>query len=216
MLSADEVEAMIRSCEHLRAVWLHYQVLFEESELRRSLLHRIAPIFFDDLSQVFIEHLVLQVCRITDPALAKRGRVNLTLDYVLREGNFAAAPGDLVRLTELHGSIAGFRSKIVPARNRLVSHLDREAVMGGRPLGGASKAEWDAFWTDLEAFLHIVYTRYVDPSGTFYLNRIRMLTDADSVVKALKECTFFRAALDHNALTDTVADLAAASEFFDA
>jgi hypothetical protein len=41
-----EIEAMANFCVHLRSVWRHYEILFEEGELRRTLLHRVAPTFF--------------------------------------------------------------------------------------------------------------------------------------------------------------------------
>ena len=91
MALKDEIEAMVNFCVHLRSVWRHYEILFEEGVLRRTLLHRVAPTFFGDLNQVLIEQLVLQICRLTDPAVTT-GRTNLTLDYVLQEVDFTGAP----------------------------------------------------------------------------------------------------------------------------
>ena len=184
MLSADEVAAMANFCVHLRSVWRHYEILFEEGELRRNLLHRIAPTFFGDLNQVLIEQLVLQICRLTDPEITM-GRTNLTIDYVVRNADFSAAPGDLARITVLRDSIHQFRSKIVSARNRLIGHLDRDAVMAGMPLGGASGAEWLKFWEDLNEFLHVVYKRYVDPGGTFYLNDVGLIADSGLIAPSI-------------------------------
>ncbi len=215
MALKDEIEAMANFCVHLRSVWRHYEILFEEGELRRTLLHRVAPTFFGDLNQVLIEQLVLQICRLTDPAVTN-GRTNLTLDYVLQEVDFTGAPEQQARATALRDSIKVFRSKVVPARNRLIGHLDRDAVIAGVPLGGASEAEWTQFWEDLDQFLNLVHTRYVDPSGTFHLNDVGMISDADSLVKALKESTYFHLALNNNAITQPLADIAFDSEFTDA
>ncbi len=144
------------------------------------------------------------------------GRTNLTIDYVVRNADFSASPGDLARIEGLRDSINQFLLKIVPARNRLIGHLDRVAVMTGKALGGASDGDWQQFWDDLDEFLHVVYTRYVDPGGSFYLSGVGMFSDADSVVKALKESTYFHRALDNNDLTQKVADIAFGSEFFNA
>jgi hypothetical protein len=115
------------------------------------------------------------------------GRINLTIDDGIREADFSRAPEDQARIKKLRDSIHLFRSKIIPARNRLIGHLDLDAVMAGQPLGPASEAEWKQFWDDLEQFLHLVHTRYVDPSGHFVLNDVGMISDPDSLVKALKE-----------------------------
>lgn len=215
MALKDEIEAMAQFCVHLRSVWRHYEILFEEGELRRTLLHRIAPVLFGDLNQLFIEQLVLQICRLTDPPVTM-GRTNLTIDYVIREADFSGAPGDQARIKKLRDSIHQFRSKIVPARNRLIGHLDRDDVMAGQPLGPASEAEWKQFWDDLEQFLHLVHTRYVDPGGHFMLNAVGMISDANSLVKALKESTYFHRALDDHIITRRVADIGFDSEFTNA
>ena len=73
MLTADEVTTVEHYCVHLRSVWRHYQILFEEGELRRALLHRIAPVFFGDLNQILIEQLILQICKLTDPETTMGG-----------------------------------------------------------------------------------------------------------------------------------------------
>ncbi|WP_296745747.1 hypothetical protein [Mesorhizobium sp.] len=215
MALKDEIEAMAHFCVHLRSVWRHYEILFEEGELRRTLLHRIAPVFFGDLNQLLIEQLVLQICRLTDPPVTM-GRTNLTIDYVIGEADFSGAPADQARIKTLRDGIHDFRSKIVPARNRLIGHLDRDAVMAGQPLGPASDAEWKQFWDDLEQFLQLVHTRYVDPNGHFMLNDVGTSSDADSLVEALKESTYFHHALNDHALTQRVADIGFSSEFSNA
>lgn len=215
MALKDEIEAMTNFCVHLRSVFRHYEILFEEGELRRTLLHRTAPVFFGDLNQLLIEQLVLQICRLTDPPVTM-GRTNLTIDYVIREADFSGAPEDHARVSALRDRIHQFRSKILPARNRLIGHLDLVAAMAGQPLGPASDAEWAQFWDDLEQFLHLVYTRYVDPGGHFMLNDVGMISDADSLVKALKESTYFHRALNDHSLTQRLADIGFNSEFSDA
>ena len=43
-----------------------------------------------------------------------------------------------------------FRKKVVIARNQLIGHLDRKAVLAGVPLGAADEGEWNQFWLDLQ------------------------------------------------------------------
>jgi hypothetical protein len=211
-VTADEVKAVVDYSVHLRSAWRHYQILFEDGELRRTLLHRIAPIFFGDLNKVLIEQLVLQICKLTDPATTG-SRKNLTLDCLVDHGDFTGAAAECDRARALRDSIGQFRAKIVVARNKLISHLDRESVMAGIALGGASDAEWEQFWDDLDALLHILHTRFVDPSGYFHLNDVSMISDADSLVKALKESTYFHEGLAAGGITQTLADIADNGEF---
>jgi hypothetical protein len=75
----EDVEAFADSCVLLRSEWVHFNTLFEGSDLKRELLQTIAPTFFSDLNRLFIEHLVLHICRLTDDAQTM-GRKNLTLN----------------------------------------------------------------------------------------------------------------------------------------
>jgi hypothetical protein len=85
--------------------------------------------------------------------------------------------------------LQAFRRKLVPARNKLISHSDRAAVLAGQTLGGVSQRESDQFWLDLQDFICIVYEKVV---GTyFYINGVSMLSDADGLLKALKQAESF-------------------------
>ena len=66
-VSAADVDAFSNFCVSLRSIWRHYQIIFEGTDLRRELLQSIAHTFFGDLNQLLIEHLILQICKITDP-----------------------------------------------------------------------------------------------------------------------------------------------------
>ena len=73
----EDVQAFADSCVLLRSQWEHFRILFEGSDLRRELLQSAAPTFFGYLNRLFIEHLVLHICRLTDDAQTM-GRKNLT------------------------------------------------------------------------------------------------------------------------------------------
>jgi hypothetical protein len=214
-VSAADVTAFTNFCVSLRSFWRHYQIVFEGTDLQRELLQSIAPTFFGDLNQLLIEHLILQICKITDPE-ESLGRKNLTVKFLLNNSDFSATPGQLDKLKRLSDSMHNFRAKIVPARNRLIGHLDRESVLLGQSLGGAENSEWNQFWLDLQGFLQIVHERYIDPKGHFYLNGVAQLSDADYLVKALKESTYFHALLDDRTMTRKAGDVAFASKYSEA
>jgi hypothetical protein len=213
IVASADVAKFANLCVSARSTWTHYQTLFEASPLRRELLNEIAPVFFGDLNQMLIEHLVLQVCKITDPAQTS-GRSNLTVKYLVQHGTYP--PADLVSLTELSNSMEQFRAKVVPARNRIISHVDLEAVQEGVPLGGAATSEWDQFWQDLESFVQLVHRHYVDAAWDFRITEVGMLSDSDGLVKALRESTYFQNIVADHTLTQRAADIAFASKFAEA
>jgi transcriptional regulator with XRE-family HTH domain len=216
-VSTNDVEAFCNFCVSMRSIFRHYKILFNEdaANLRRELLDSIAPTFFRDMSEMLIEHLILQICKITDPE-ESFGRKNLTVTFLINNSDFSAAPGKLKRLKSLSDSMHAFRVKILPARNRLIGHLDRHSVLDGKALGGADEGEWVQFWLDLQSFLNIMHQHYIDPSGHFYLNGVGYLSDADSLIKALKESTYFGTLLHDKTLTQKCADVAFTSKYYEA
>jgi hypothetical protein len=215
-VTAADVSAFSDFCASLRYYWWHYHILFEGSDLQRELLLSIAPKFFSDIRDLLNEHLILKICKITDPEESTGGRKNLTAKFLVKNSDFSTAPTELDKLKKISESMHKFRDKIVPARNKLIGHLDRESVHLGQLLGGADVDEWHRFWRDLQDFVQILHKRYVDPSGVFYLNNITQPTDVDSLIKALKESNYFRALLNDKALTKKVSDTAFNSKYFDA
>jgi hypothetical protein len=212
LVTKDDVKAFCDTCVLLRSTWEHYRILFEGSDRKRELLQGIAPTFFGDLHALFVRHLVLEICKITDPARTM-GRENLTIKFLIKHSDFSSAPTTLDKLKRLSGSIHAFRDKIVPARNRFIAHLDRESVQLSQSLGGAPQEDWIQFWIDLQDFLNIMDKHYIDPNGHFYLNGIALLSDAD--IKALKESTYFRTLLDSKETSRQASDVAFGSKFFD-
>src|SRR5262249_21120047 len=70
------------------------------------------------------------------------------------------------------------------ARNKLISHLDRDSILAGHLLGAATDQEWGQFWLDLQDFIYIVHRKVIGSS--FYLNGEAGRSDAGDLLKALK------------------------------
>lgn len=212
-----DVKKFIDHCVILRAFWTHYQTIFEGSDLQRELLQNTAHKFFCDLNHMLIEHLILQICKLTDPemTLGKRKR-NLTIPFLVNNADFAATPRDMAKLQKIAAQIDKFRKRIVPARNKLISHLDLDAAHRRKSLGGASVAAWRKFWLDLQDLVTILYKRYVHARVPFYLNGVAMMSDADQLVRAIKESTYFHVLLHDRNLTRHVSEVAFSSKYYGA
>jgi hypothetical protein len=107
-------------CIDLRACWWHYRTLFEASVLRRELLETVAPKFFYDLNIMLIEHLILQICKLTDEEGTAKRR-NLTTDFLANNADFSKTPGDLKRLRQLTRQMERFRKRLLPTRNKAMA-----------------------------------------------------------------------------------------------
>ncbi len=214
-VTKEDVEAFCDACVSLRSVWEHYRILYEGSDLKRELLQTVAPTFFGDIRAMMVEHLVLKICAITDP-LETMKRKNLTMQFLLANCDFSAMPGVLAKLEPISERIHKFRDIILPPRNRFISHLDLEAIRVGDPLGGAEEKQGLEFWVDLQDFLNIMHRSFINPTGQFYLNAMGNMSDADSLVQALRESRYFRDAMDDKEVGKRATDLAFKSKFYGA
>jgi AbiU2 len=207
-----DVKKFIDHCLILRAFWTHYQTIFEGSDLQRELLQNTARIFFGDLNQMLIEHLILQICKLTDPEVTM-GKRNLTIPFLVNNADLAATPRDMAKLKKIAERIEKFRKQIKPARNMRISHLDLDSAHRRKSLGGASVTAWRKFWIDLQDAVAILHKRYVNARVPFYLNGVGMMSDAHQLVRAIKESTYFHVLLDDTNLKRRVSDVAYSSKY---
>jgi AbiU2 len=206
----EDIAIFADHCVVMRSIYLHGKILFEastdEDKARKS---RAAPTLFGDINRVFVEYIILQVCKITDPAQDFRKNDNHTIAFLLQHYDFSADPATMQRLAQLAARLQDFRQKLLPARNKRISHSDRDAIMAREALGGAPPSEWDEFWLNLQEVVCIIYEKVL---GTpFYINGVAMLSDAHGLLKALKHGACFDELLNSGdpELTRRCADLAA-------
>jgi len=208
----EDVESFADSCVLLRSQWAHFMTLFEGSDLKRELLYTTAPTFFADLNRLFVEHLVLHICRLTDEAQTM-GRKNLTVKFLIEHSDWSSAPDTLAKLKPISDSIHRFRKRVLPARKWFIAHLDLSAVRLDQPLGAASNDDWKQFWLDLQDFVQLMFRHHVDPNSLFHLNGIGGMSDADRLLTALKNAKLFDAVLNDQEIA-TQAVLAADTSKF--
>jgi hypothetical protein len=100
----EDVQAFTDSCVLLRSQWMHFQTLFEGSDLKRELLQTTASTFFNDLHRLFVEHFVQHICRLTDNTQTM-GRKNLTIKFLIEHSDFSNVPETLDKLRRISASI---------------------------------------------------------------------------------------------------------------
>jgi len=186
--------------------------LFEGSDLKRELLYTTAPTFFADLNRLFVEHLVLHICRLTDEAQTM-GRKNLTVKFLIEHSDWSSAPDTLAKLKPISDSIHRFRKRVLPARKWFIAHLDLSAVRLDQPLGAASNDDWKQFWLDLQDFVQLMFRHHVDPNSLFHLNGIGGMSDADRLLTALRNAKLFDAVLNDQEIATQAVRAADTSKF---
>jgi hypothetical protein len=82
-----------------------------------------------------------------------------------------------------------------------------------QPLGAASDAEWKQFWLDLQDFLELIFKHHIDPNSHFYLNGMGRMSDADSLLTALKNGKLFEAVINDGDISARALRAADTSKF---
>lgn len=156
-MTNDELQrtflALREECIWLVCCHNTYAGLYESGPETRAILATSARIFFGDLSRILAEYYILQVCKITDPP--KTGdKTNLTtahMDALLCDASLMTT-----EIKHCSDAILCYRALLATARNRLISHLDRDAVFKGKPTGAHTKEEMDAFLENLQLYCDAV------------------------------------------------------------
>lgn len=190
----EDIEIFANHCVFVLSIYHHLRVLYEASSADdHARLQQTASIFFSDLHQMLVEYVVLQACKITDPAKDNRNNENHTvpflLDYYGLRSDAAVGP----QLTALETSVLDFRKKIVPARNKLIGHADRAAILAGKPLGETQPGDWDQFWSDLDQLVNLVHQKIM--GSEMRLSQVAMISDADGLLRALQSAAHFETLL---------------------
>lgn len=187
----EDVESFSGHCAYIRSVYvLAARIWRDSNDDERKMMEGTAPSFFLDLGQVLAEYLILAACRITDPADDGRNE-NFTIAMFV--DSFPANSPTSKQLDELARQMDGLRKKILPARNKLVAHADREAIRQGKALGQASWKEWDEFWTALKKLVHILNENTL---GTPYeIDIAGVHGDAEMLLKSLQQSQYFETLL---------------------
>ena len=145
--------AFRKQCIWLQCCYNTYSDLYESEDETKDVLQASASKFFGDLNIILIEYTLLQVCKITDPD-ESQGRKNLTVEHVntaLREANRMTD-----EITHFSCGLSRYRKLVKDGRNRLISHLDKESVLKGLPIGDHAEEEVTAFFENLYGYVDAV------------------------------------------------------------
>jgi hypothetical protein len=149
----DQFRQFREECIWLRICHRNYEVLFENNEETLKLLGDVAAHFFHDLNRVMIDHQWLISARLLDNATSM-GRPNLTVPYL---NDALKRKGLLDAMIERAAAeVMIYRDILKDPRNRLLAHLDLEAVMSGQTRGKHTAGEYELFLERLQIYLDLV------------------------------------------------------------
>jgi hypothetical protein len=176
------VMAFCEECVWARAVRTHFAELFESGDTRHRLMAEIAKTFFQDLNIVLLEYVLLQQCKLTDPASSGAAKDNLTTNYILSL-NWSGETKEV--LVAANRELLEFRKKIIDARRKLVAHADLRSRLQHIDLGQFTKAAEQSFWSALQRFADAAHMEAC--GGPFDITATMPDGDAASLIHGLVE-----------------------------
>lgn len=153
-LSVRVVKEFHGLCNHAFESWLMHRTLFDDNPRDAELTTGPARMFFARLSVLTQEYSLQQIAKLHDPAV-QQGRVNLTIDYIVRFGAWDAATR--MALAERQAELDAFAKLIKPARNRVLSHIDLETILCSEAPGGFEEDADRRYFEVLEQFVNTVH-----------------------------------------------------------
>jgi hypothetical protein len=182
-VSPEEIKIFAEHCVHIRSVFEYALRLFaQSSRAERTAMENAAPLFFEDLAQVFADFAITSACRVTDDWIDYKGNKNLVIGHFTRAMSRYEKLHE--QLSELQKSMEEHRGRIVPARNKLTAHADLETIMAGEPLGTATWPQWHRFWSDLGEFVSLVHEQVL--GSPFEIRAAMVRGDAEIVLKKMQ------------------------------
>lgn len=156
--SLDEIRrtfvAFREECIWVQTCFNTFQALYQGGEKVDSLLRKTAAAFFEELNTVLVEYWFLIVCRLTDPARTRKGDDNLTVKYLVEALTQHGLMTSDIR--EIARRLDSYRELIKDARNELVAHADRVALLQDAVIGEHTEQAIEQFVWDLQRFNDLV------------------------------------------------------------
>src|SRR5579862_8498751 len=142
-------------CVRTRNAFDLYHNLFEADHQGMLRCFSVAPLFFSDVNAILVESVILQWCKITDPAGVGK-KANLTTNYILEKLTWSPSVHD--QLLYFNTLLMEFRQKVEPARSKRIAHTDLVAQVAHLPnLGHYNAGEDLEFFANLQCFFDVAH-----------------------------------------------------------
>jgi len=142
-----------QECIWARQCFNTYRTLFESDQKTLDLLHKKAPSFFHDINEILVDHLILQMCKLTDPPKTGKNE-NLTAQFINKELQTLSLSSP--EIEDLCKSLLRHRATIIDFRNQYVSHLDKDASIEYRAFNLGEPEDAPNFFEALQKFCDAV------------------------------------------------------------
>lgn len=154
-ISPNVAKLFCDTCNWAYECWYTHKRLFEGEE---NIFGKIngAKGFGERLSYITQEYVLLQICKLHDPAI-QQGRINLSIDYFVRFGEWGTEK-NLVE--DYRNSLQELFEKLFPARNRIIAHNDLETLCEGKSLGSFQQDLDVEYFKNLQELVNKIHEKW--------------------------------------------------------
>lgn len=156
-ISSDVAKKFCELCNWAYECWLTHKGLFDENDRTERTIGK-AKNFTERLSIITHEYILLQICKLHDPAI-QGGSVNITIDYIARFGEWGS------NAERIHGIVSRLTTlfeKVKSARNKVLAHNDLETLMNEAVLGKFPQGLDNEYFSALQEFVNEVNGKWFD------------------------------------------------------
>lgn len=154
-ISVDVALKFCELCNWTHECWQTHRRLFDDNRNDDETIWG-SMLFTERLSKITQEYVLLQICKLHDPAIQK-GSFNITIDYFVRFGDWGSSEA---RIKELASQLNDLFEKLKSARNKMLAHHDLEALMSSEVLGGFPKGQDDQYFSVLQKLVDEVHAKW--------------------------------------------------------
>ena len=153
-LDKATIKAFCEHCDWAHQCWLMRKHLYDKNPKEELLKHPHHAYFFIRLEKILQEYWLTEVVKLHDPK-SQGGHSNLSVPLILDN---PAWPAKLdAQLREISKNMNGFVSYIRPARNKLLSHKDKNTILSSRTLGSFDQGADESYFKNLAEFANLAH-----------------------------------------------------------
>lgn len=172
---------------HSYHMFSQYCLLYENNKQRSDILEEVAHHFFYDLQGMWIERGLLDMCKLTDPAV-QFNKTNMTLAYWIKEFEGELSTQERATIDTSCAICIEKREKVVNARSKVIAHIDYNVAISKKVLGKIEKQEIEEFYNNIAIVLDILSHKLgIGPAPL----RFAPQKDADDLIKSLKKAIHY-------------------------
>lgn len=168
-----------------------FKYLYYTSPPQIELLNNISSHFFSDLFSIFVDRIILNVCKLTDPPKSC-GQENLSIRTLHnRCSNHSAYPKD--EAGQLVEQLEGLTSSVKDWRHKIGAHLDLSVATGRAKINDFVPSNIEEFYKILQRYLDLLYKSLFQ--DVFQIQTVAQFGAAD-LMEALQQAYAFQRLLE--------------------